>query len=68
MDILRAYADEHDDRRVWLGAVGGAVVATDARAVALKSGFYFIEQSGDTVMVSVPKDFKPREWTFRVTS
>jgi hypothetical protein len=66
MDILRAYADEHDDRRVWLGAVGGALLATDARKAALKAGFYLIEQSGDTVMISVPKDFKPREWTFRM--
>jgi hypothetical protein len=66
MDILRAYADEHNDRRVWLGAVGGALLATDARKAALKAGFYLIEQSGDTVMISVPEDFKPREWTFRM--
>jgi hypothetical protein len=67
MDILRAYADEHDDRRVWLGAVGGALLATDARKAALKAGFYLIEQSGDTVMIVVPKGFKPKEWTFRMT-
>jgi predicted nuclease with TOPRIM domain len=66
MDILRAYADEHDDRRVWLGAVGGALLATDARKAALKAGFYLIEQSGDTVMISVPEGFKPKEWTFRM--
>jgi chromosome segregation ATPase len=67
MDILRAYADEHDDRRVWLGAVGGALLATDARKAALKAGFYLIEQSGDTVMIVVPEGFKPKEWTFRMT-
>jgi hypothetical protein len=67
MDILRTYADEHDDRRVWLGAVGGALLATDARKAALKAGFYLIEQSGDTVMISVPEGFKPKEWTFRMT-
>jgi hypothetical protein len=66
MDILRAYADEHNDRRVWLGAVGGALLATDARKAALKAGFYLIEQSGDTVMISVPSGFKPKEWTFRM--
>jgi hypothetical protein len=67
MDVLRAYADEHNDRRVWLGAVGGALLATDARKAALKAGFYLIEQSGDTVMISVPQGFKPKEWTFRMT-
>jgi hypothetical protein len=67
MDILRAYADEHNDQRVWLGAVGGALLATDVRKAALKAGFYLIEQSGDTVMISVPQGFKPKEWTFRMT-
>ncbi|MDR0635778.1 MAG: hypothetical protein LBF87_01710 [Treponema sp.] len=67
MDILRAYADEHDDRRVWLGAVGGAVLAPDVRKAALKAGFYLIEQSGDTMMISVPEGFKPKEWTFGMT-
>ncbi|MDR2419699.1 MAG: hypothetical protein LBD79_11740 [Treponema sp.] len=67
MNILRAYADEHGDRRVWLGAVGGAVLATDARKAALKAGFYLIEQSGDTMTISVPKGFKPKEWTFGMT-
>ena len=36
MNILRAYADEHDDRRAWLGAVGGAILASDVRKAALK--------------------------------
>jgi hypothetical protein len=64
MDILREYADEHNDRRIWLGAVGGALLATDARKAALKAGFYLIEQSGDTVQISVPDDFKPKEWIY----
>jgi hypothetical protein len=64
MDILRAYADEHNDRRIWLGTVGGALLATDARKAALKAGFYLLEQSGDTVKIAVPEGFKPREWTF----
>jgi hypothetical protein len=29
---------------------------------ALKSGFYVIEQSGDTVKIDIPEGFKPREW------
>jgi hypothetical protein len=67
MAVLRAYADEHDDRRVWLGAVGGALLATDTRKAALKAGFYLIEQSGDTVKISVPPGFKPKEWTFHTS-
>jgi hypothetical protein len=67
MDILRAYADEHGDQRAWFGAVGGAILAPDARKAALKAGFYLIEQSGDTMKISVPEDFKPKEWTFRMT-
>ncbi|MDR1400691.1 MAG: hypothetical protein LBJ41_12295 [Treponema sp.] len=66
MNILRAYADEHNDQRVWLGAVGGAVLAPDARKAALKAGFYLLEQAGDTMMISVPEGFKPKEWTFRM--
>jgi len=61
MDILREYADEHNDRRVWLGAVGGALLATDARKAALKAGFYLIEQSGDTVRITEP-DQKAKAW------
>jgi uncharacterized protein YoxC len=64
MNILREYADEHDDKRVWLGAVGGALLATEARKAALKAGFFLIEQSGDTVKISVPQGFKPKEWTY----
>jgi hypothetical protein len=29
---------------------------------AVKSGFYIIEQSGDTVKIDTPEGFKPREW------
>ncbi|MDR3303634.1 MAG: hypothetical protein LBS86_04410 [Treponema sp.] len=68
MNILRAYADEHGDQRVWLGAVGGAVLSTDARQAAHKAGFYLLEQSGDTMRISVPEDFKPQEWTFGMTA
>jgi hypothetical protein len=29
---------------------------------ALKKGFFVIKQSGDTMKIDVPKDFKPRAW------
>ena len=31
------------------------------RAV-LKAGFFVIEQTGNTVKINVPEDFKPKEW------
>jgi hypothetical protein len=64
MDTLRRIADEHDDRRVWLGAVGGALVSPDVPQAARKAGFYLLEQSGDTVRLLLPPDFKPKKWTF----
>jgi hypothetical protein len=36
---------------------------TDAvRTAALKAGLYVITQTGDTVKIDVPEDFKPKEW------
>jgi hypothetical protein len=43
------------------------VLSTDARKAALKAGFYLIEQSGDTVMISMPEGFTPKEWTYGMT-
>jgi hypothetical protein len=62
MGKLRRYADEHQDRRKLLGAVAGAIASNEVKAYAVKNGFFVLEQSGDTVKISVPEDFKPREW------
>jgi hypothetical protein len=62
MEKLRLYADEHQDRRKLLGAVAGAIASEGARAFAIKNGFFVLEQSGDTIKISVPEGFKPREW------
>jgi hypothetical protein len=62
MEKLRAYADEHRDTRKLLGAVAGAVASKGVKDFAVKSGFYVLEQSGDTIRISVPEGFKPREW------
>jgi hypothetical protein len=42
MEILRRVADEHDDKRRYLGAVAGAVVTPEVSAYALKNGFFVI--------------------------
>jgi hypothetical protein len=62
MEKLRRYADEHQDKRKLLGAVAGAITPEEVKIFAIKSGFFVLEQSGDTVRISVPEGFKPREW------
>ncbi|MDR0731343.1 MAG: hypothetical protein LBF63_06710 [Treponema sp.] len=62
MEKLRLYADGHGDKRKFLGAVAGAIASKEVKAFAVKNGFFVLEQSGDTVQISVPEGFKPREW------
>jgi hypothetical protein len=62
MEKLRRYADDRGDKRRFLGAVAGAVVADNVKTYAQKKGFYVIRQSGDTVTIENPPGFKPQEW------
>lgn len=62
MEILRSYLDERGDIRKLLGAVAGAIVPSELKKYVLGKGFYMIEQSGDTVKIDPPKDFRPRIW------
>jgi hypothetical protein len=43
-----------------IGAIAGAIFIDNVKAFTIKTGFYAITQSGDTVKIDVPKDFKPR--------
>jgi uncharacterized coiled-coil protein SlyX len=63
MEKLRKYADLHNDKRVYLGAVAGVVFGEGEKIWALKKGFYVIEPSGETFKITEPKDkYRPREW------
>ena len=62
MEILRRRADARNDKRKFQGAIAGAIMSDDVRRYAHKTGFYVIEQTGDTVKISIPKDFKARVW------
>jgi hypothetical protein len=62
MEILHRIADEHDDKRKYLGAVAGAVVTPEVSAYALKNGFFVIVPSGKTVDIKAPEGFRPRIW------
>jgi len=62
LEILRHRADARNDRRTFMGAIASAIMSKELRAYILKSGFYAIEQTGDTVKISAPEGFKPRTW------
>jgi hypothetical protein len=62
MGTLRRYADAHRDARKLYGAVAGAIMHDNVREYALKTGFFVISQSGDTMNIDVPKGFEPRAW------
>jgi hypothetical protein len=61
MEKLRKYADLHNDKRKYLGAVAGVVFGENEKNYALKKGFYVIEPSGETFKITEPAG-SPREW------
>ena len=62
LELLRRKADAKNDRRKYRGAIAGAVMSGEVRDYAHKTGFYVIEQTGDTVRIAIPEGFTPREW------
>jgi hypothetical protein len=63
MQKVKAHADLHGDRRVFLGAVAGLTINENEKLFALKNGFYVIEPSGGTFAITEPKGaYSPREW------
>ncbi|MDR0584271.1 MAG: hypothetical protein LBG57_07995 [Treponema sp.] len=63
MEKLRKYADLHNDKRIYLGAVAGVVFGESEKNYTLKKGLYVIEPSGETFKITEPKDkYHPREW------
>ncbi|GHV38360.1 hypothetical protein AGMMS49546_08620 [Spirochaetia bacterium] len=63
MEKLRKYADLHEDKRKYLGAIAGLVFGDSEKTYALKKGFYVIEPSGDTFNITEPTGkYYPHEW------
>jgi predicted AAA+ superfamily ATPase len=62
LEILRKSADKNNDKRKYRGAIAGAIMDESVRDYAYKTGFYVIEQAGDTVKINIPEDFVPRDW------
>jgi hypothetical protein len=61
LENMRAYADLHGDKRIFLGAVAGVVMTPHVKKYALGRGFYVIEPSGETFNITPPNG-KPKEW------
>ncbi|MDR0387623.1 MAG: hypothetical protein LBH57_06260 [Treponema sp.] len=63
MGKLRTYADLHNDKRAYLGAMAGVVFNESEKTYALKNGFYVIEPSGETFSITKPEGkYHVREW------
>ena len=62
MEVLRSRADQRKDPRKFRGAIAGAIMGKEVLNYIQKCGFYAIEQTGDTVKISNPEGFVPREW------
>ena len=61
LEKMRLYADLHDDKRTFIGSIGGVVVNEEVRHYALDQGFFIIEPTGDSFYITAPKG-KPKEW------
>jgi hypothetical protein len=62
LKILREHKNRRNDTRKIRGAIAGAVFPEGAKAAAIEAGLYVIEQSGDTMKITVPEGFSPRNW------
>ena len=62
MEVLRQRANGKGDTHKFQGAIAGAIMSDAVRNYAHKKGFYMIKQTGDTVKITIPEGFKPREW------
>jgi flagellar biosynthesis GTPase FlhF len=55
MEKFRSHANLHGDKRKYLGAVAGMVFNDKEKTLAMKSGFYVIELSGETFIITAPE-------------
>jgi hypothetical protein len=61
LENMRAYADLHGNKSIFLGAVAGVVMTPHVKKYALGRGFFVIEPSGDNFNITPPNG-KPKEW------
>jgi len=61
MEKIRKHADEHGDKRQFMGAMAATITDETTRNYALKKGLFVIEPSGEDVKVTKPEK-EPRIW------
>jgi hypothetical protein len=61
LENMRAYANLHGNKCIFLGAVAGVVMTPHVKKYALGRGFFVIEPSGETFNITPPNG-KPKEW------
>ena len=62
IEKIRRYMDARDDRRKLTGAIAGGIVSENVLRYAHKKGLYVLTQTGDSVAIRVPHNFKRHEW------
>jgi len=58
MEKVRKYADDHGDKREFLGAMASPIIDKDTKAYALSKGFFVIEPSGEDIKITKPTSEK----------
>jgi hypothetical protein len=61
MERVRKYADDHGDKREFLGAMAAIITDKNTKEYALDQGFFVIEPSGEDVKVTKPAS-DPKVW------
>jgi len=61
LEKMRSYANTHNDKRTFLGAVAGVIMSDNVKNYALKQGFFVIQPSGETFNITRPNG-EPKEW------
>jgi DNA gyrase/topoisomerase IV subunit A len=63
MEKLRDYADLHNDKRKYYGAIAGLMMSESEKGYALKKGFYILEPVGETFTITTPEGpGAPKAW------
>ena len=62
LEVLRMARDRINDKRKVQGAIAGAIFGINVKEAVIEAGLYVIEQSGDTMRITVPDGFTPKEW------
>jgi phosphopantetheine adenylyltransferase len=62
MAKLRQYADAHNDKRKYIGAIAAPVFDENVHHKTVKAGFFVIEESEEAIKICNDSSFKPKEW------